>query len=83
VLRAQNGETEEDDEYSDESELTVYKQQRDALYRKALEAGSKKIGKILFFCQMKESTALERCCYDYILLYRWRGFLLRGGGEGT
>jgi hypothetical protein len=49
VVRAQNGETEEDDEYSDESELTVYKQQRDALYRKALEAGSKKIGKILFF----------------------------------
>jgi hypothetical protein len=45
VVRAQNGETEEDDEYSDESELTVYKQQRDALYRKALEAGSKKIGK--------------------------------------
>jgi hypothetical protein len=49
VVRAQNGEIEEDDEYSDESELTVYKQQRDALYRKALEAGSKKIGKILFF----------------------------------
>jgi hypothetical protein len=45
VVRAQNGETEEEDVYSDESELTVYKQQRDALYRKALEAGSKKIGK--------------------------------------
>jgi hypothetical protein len=46
-MRAQNRETEEDDGYSDESELAVFKQQRDALYRKALEAGSKKIGKIV------------------------------------
>jgi len=44
VLRSDAGEEEEDEgDFTDETQLAMYRRQRDALYRKALEAGSKRI----------------------------------------